>query len=317
MSNELKNLQNVQLEILDEIVRICNKYDIPYFFIGGTLLGAVRHKGFIPWDDDIDIGMLRKDYNKFIKLCKDELKSEYYLQCSETYPQHWLSFAKIRKNNTLFIESEGLPFRGNDHRGIFVDIFPYDYVSKNKNIQKIQYSLNRKIDVTISIKHKNDYIFNLYQKQSERGVKAFIKFKCLTLLPYSFLHLLQKQISTFCFEKNKYPSDKLCGVEDCCVKTLSKTGEQINHTPHPVVLNQKEFKNDLNTWCGTMEYWKEIFPFDVFFPLIKLEFEGKFYYVPNKWDVWLQQMYGDYMQFPPEEQRGTHHKSVVFNTTQK
>ena len=109
---------------MDEIVRICNKHNLKYYLIGGTLLGAVRHKGFIPWDDDLDIVMPRRDYIKFCELCSTELAPEFYLHGIDTDPTYWLIFAKIRKRNTLFNERSIVPISA--PKGIYVDIFPLD-----------------------------------------------------------------------------------------------------------------------------------------------------------------------------------------------
>ena len=138
-NNDLEKLHSVQVEILDEIVRICEKYKLTYYLVGGTLLGAVRHRGFIPWDDDLDIGMPRKDYEKFIKLAKDELDKKYYLQYFQEDKEYWQCFLKIRKNNTLFDETmiENIE----THKGIFVDIFPYDNLDKIGFVYKCKWSI--------------------------------------------------------------------------------------------------------------------------------------------------------------------------------
>lgn len=130
---DLEKLHKVQLEMALEVKRICNKNNIKYFLIAGTLLGAIRHQGFIPWDDDIDIGMLREDYDKFINACNNDLSSKYFLQTWDTDFQFGLPIAKIRKNNTKFIERVSKD--SDTHKGIFIDIFPYDNVPDNK-IQK-------------------------------------------------------------------------------------------------------------------------------------------------------------------------------------
>lgn len=133
----LKKLREVQIEILNEIKRICEKNNIKYFLVGGTLLGAIRHKGFIPWDDDLDIGMLREDYEKFQKCCKKDLDKKYFLHSINTDENYWLPFIKIRKNNTLFDEEFIKDFKCKS-KGIFIDIFPMDYVSDIRIIAKIK-----------------------------------------------------------------------------------------------------------------------------------------------------------------------------------
>ena len=137
-----------------EISRICEKYNIRYSIIAGTLLGAVRHKGFIPWDDDLDMGMLRDDFNKFIDVCEKELSDEYFLQIWETDPRFALPIAKIRKNGTRFVEenSAGLKL----HSGIYIDIFPFDNVPKSRLFQflqdKITYILKRILLIKMNYK---------------------------------------------------------------------------------------------------------------------------------------------------------------------
>ena len=99
---ELTQLHQVLYEILEEIVRICDKHNIPYFVIGGTAIGALYDKAILPWDDDIDIGMKREDYNKFLQIASQELREPYFLSWIHTDPHSPYYFAKVKKNNTPF-----------------------------------------------------------------------------------------------------------------------------------------------------------------------------------------------------------------------
>lgn len=124
---QLRQMQLIQLEMLVEVDRICRKNEIKYSLDGGTLLGAVRHKGFIPWDDDIDVIMVRNEYERFFKACKNDLDSErFFLQDYRTDPNYRLGYARIRRNGTVYLRS------GHEHMnyrtGVFIDIFILDNV---------------------------------------------------------------------------------------------------------------------------------------------------------------------------------------------
>ena len=148
----LNKLHKVEIEILDEIVRICEKHSIPYTLFAGTMLGAVRHSGFIPWDDDIDVGMLRADYEKFLKIAHEELDSKYYLDCFEYNNKYHLCFAKVKKNGTVFDEEASHHL--DNHKGIFVDVFPIDNIYDNLKRSHFNAVLVKTIIQAVYVKQK-------------------------------------------------------------------------------------------------------------------------------------------------------------------
>lgn len=134
--NDLKAIQMIEFEILLELDRICKKHDIQYFLLAGTVLGAIRHKGFIPWDDDIDVGMMRDEYERFVKICSKEQDNKFFLQTNKTDPNFPFLFAKLRKNNTTFIEKAIA--KVDMHKGVFIDIFPIDNIPNGKFARFVQ-----------------------------------------------------------------------------------------------------------------------------------------------------------------------------------
>lgn len=124
VTSKMRKVQLIGLDLLLEFDRVCREHQLKYFLIGGTLLGAIRHKGFIPWDDDIDVAMLRKDYEQFLEIAPHEFSEPYFLQTPDTDPGYYFSYTKVRNSNTSAIS---YPFRyENFNQGIAIDIFPLD-----------------------------------------------------------------------------------------------------------------------------------------------------------------------------------------------
>ena len=121
----LQKLHKKEVEILQILIDVCDKLNIKYFAVYGTALGAVRHNGFIPWDDDIDVAMMRKDFDRFLSEAPKLLPKQYFLQYWTTDSSYDILHAKLRDSNTTFLEPEWENHKGN--QGIFIDIFPWDF----------------------------------------------------------------------------------------------------------------------------------------------------------------------------------------------
>ena len=132
-SDELKR---IEIDILKLFISICKQHNLTYFIIGGTALGAYRHGGFIPWDDDIDVAMPRSDYESFLKYAQSEFPPNYFLQTHLTDKEYNAIYAKIRNSNTTFLETAARNL--NINHGVFIDIFPIDGLpNARKDIKRI------------------------------------------------------------------------------------------------------------------------------------------------------------------------------------
>jgi hypothetical protein len=176
--SDLRRMQMRMLDILTEVDKICKKHNIPYWLAGGTLLGAVRHGGFIPWDDDLDIELMREDYLKLIPLLRRELSKEFVVQTNKSDKNYFLTFAKVRDRKTIISENKQSDINYK-YRGIYIDIFPMEY--SNLPLLKLSSYLNYYVVGTLS-KKKNDRL----------GIKCVVTnfiyhfLQCL----YSFFRLL-------------------------------------------------------------------------------------------------------------------------------
>lgn len=184
-NNKQKILREAQLKMLEaliEIDRICKIHDIDYWLDAGTLLGAVRHGGFIPWDDDIDICMTRNDFNRFLELAPDTLnESKFFLQTPYTDSEYITSNipCKFRVNNTFILENHEQEFdcyKEESHHGLFVDIFPYDKYSSHKLIRYLERFLSIGYRLHVLTKYKNLPPFKFW---ASRLTKPFTHFSFL------------------------------------------------------------------------------------------------------------------------------------------
>lgn len=195
----LRKLQLTQLEILKYVNDFCFKNKIRYSIAYGTALGAVRHKGFIPWDDDMDICMLREDYNKFLSIWKDS--DDYILQNNETNSDFKQTFSKIRKRNTAFVQKNdvGKSF----HKGIFIDIFPFD----RKPVGKFK-QINQKINVMLFQLYFRGYVPETNGTILKLGSAVLLKIHRKS----SYSKLAEKYLQ----KALKYNDDKTLPVFDTC-----------------------------------------------------------------------------------------------------
>ena len=253
--NDLRLIQLLQLKLLVDIKKITTKLNLDYFLIAGSLLGSIRHRGFIPWDSDADIAMTREDYNTLIQNI-DLLGNDLFLQCDETDVSNKTGFAKLRLKNTLFIES-GNKINSKDH-GFYIDIFPLDkYVYKSKMINTVNHYLYKYLIRLKAFKNGKRY--------SSTNFRSFISFIICApsfIIPVKTIKVLHTKIS------NQYSN------------------------------SNTKFVNNFNSKYGLE---KQVFSLDTYFPTSTTYFEGHEFKAPNKINIWLKKIYGDYNTLPKKQ----------------
>lgn len=191
----------MMLEMLSEVDRICAKHGIKYMLFAGTLLGAVRHEGFIPWDDDLDILMLRPEYDRFLEVVRDEVNKELYYVQSEFSP-HWpMFFSKLRRNGTACIER----YRPKDfdtHMGIYIDIFPCDNLYDNSLLRYMQF-LASKVVIAKALDERG-YETNSNAKKAFIAVSHIMPKQLLLKLAIHRGGRSTKMVHTFFAASSKY-----------------------------------------------------------------------------------------------------------------
>lgn len=215
MENNTRNLQLCILDMMKDIDKICKKHKIKYYLAYGSCIGAVRHKGFIPWDDDFDIMIKYDQYEEFLKYCKEELNAKkYFVQTLDTDKNYYLSFAKIRNIQTTMINKSAKEV--DMVNGVYIDIFPIVGYPNSKYKQKI-FEINR-----------------AFVLSANRNV---INNKCLSFLFRLILKLVgKKNIIKYCTKECiKYN----CNECDKIISVFDGDGVDINITTNEILGNPK------------------------------------------------------------------------------
>ena len=171
---KLEDIWKVELEILDEVDRVCTENGLKYSLAYGTLLGAIRHQGFIPWDDDIDIMMPREDYEQLRSIWNEKAKEGFIIQDETMYDDYVNNFAKVRKDHTTFLQFE-IERTRSYHKGVFIDIFPGDRVAPKGVRRKIQYA-----EFALNLLYNRGYT------SSSKGLNGIAEKALLGMVPKRF-----------------------------------------------------------------------------------------------------------------------------------
>ena len=211
----LEDHKRAILDVLQEFDRVCKELDIPYVLFAGSMLGAVRHQGFIPWDDDADVLMLRKDYERFFNEVDRVVDSErFYVQ--KEFSEHWpMFFSKLRMNNTTCIEKHH-PKDKDIHQGVYIDIFPCDNAARTEFGRKLQFYAS-KVVIAKSLDRKG-YITNSRRKKMFIAAcrllpeKIFWRFATKGRADSRFVHTFFASASKY--SKNVYPREYVSEISN-------------------------------------------------------------------------------------------------------
>lgn len=207
-SDMLKRLQQALLEILLAVDKVCKNNNITYFLDSGSALGAIRHDGFIPWDDDIDIGMLRDDYESFMSIAQAELGNKFVVSNPRINKKQAALFGKVWLKDTVF-ETEETKDAGLE-QGIFIDVFPYDVLNNNPSIATRQIRIGSRWQKISYLYHSNSICMG-------KGIQGYIIRACCKFAHYFIRLFLSPQIIINHFDKaiklgKKDPSSNYVGL---------------------------------------------------------------------------------------------------------
>ncbi len=277
--NQLKQLQAVQLEMYKDVAKFCKEHDIEFYGSWGTALGAIRHQGYIPWDDDIDISMKYDQYVKFKELFLKNKEDKYFLQDSETDIYSWQAYMKVRLNDTTSMEPQHSYLKC--HYGICMDIFVLSAIPNSKykrKVQNLQVSLLRNVA---------NIPYILYYRPNGNTKKD----KVLGLIPTSLKMFLAKYLVG---NKQLY-------------KFQTYLTKQVN---------KYDFK-DCDYCAEIMEaHFDKYYPSTMFDNIIEVPFEDTTIPVVADYDTYLKTNYNNYLTLPPEEDRIGHGEAIIdFNNS--
>ena len=265
----LKRIQEVELEILKDFMDICDRHGLDYFGIAGTGIGALRHHGFIPWDDDIDVAMPRDDFEKLLPLVEKEMGDKYLIMNAERYPNYPLMTTRMTMRGTKFKE-EALK-NIDAPLGIFLDLYPLDKVSDNPKEARRQ----------------------------ARDAWFWSKILILRSIPFPMLGFSGWKAKII---------HAICGLAHLVLSILHVPKTWIYKKAYEAETRSNHYTKtkNLDFFCDTTPYMN-LYAVNDIYPLRKLPFEDVELNFPHNLHNNLTGMYGDYMQLPPEEKRKNHY----------
>ncbi len=263
----LKKLQKIQLEILKDFDFLCQKYDLQYFMLGGSGIGAIRHHGFIPWDDDIDVAMTRKDYDIFLSILDKEMGDKYKILTPLVDKNYACNVTHLQKKGTKFVPETSKNLKCD--LCIDIDIFPLDNMPNDLKLRKKQLRKTWVLNKLIFLCGTGHPIVPW------KGLK-----KKIAEIVCMLIHLILKvfHISPQWLYKLLQREQKKYNNEDCNLMC-----------PFEVTMASRAYISK-----------------DELYPLVKVPFESQTVYMPNQYDKYLRRLFGDYMKLPPEDQRVNH-----------
>lgn len=266
MYEELTKVKEVQIEIMEQFRLVCEKLNLRWYAGYGTALGAIRHQGFIPWDDDIDVTMPRKDYEIFCKEAQKILPENYFVQNLETEKEYYQPFAKLRKSDTTFWEIGTKD--DNINHGVYIDVFPLDGYPESK-LTEVIYMAKRVV-----------YDNFLYQNGDVNQLTGYRKI-------FGYVYKVLRG-------------------------SLSKREAGIKKEKLAFVIPYDEA--ELVSCLVTDTPKAEAVPSSVYGAGREVPFEHTMICVPEQCEFYLEKLFGNYMQFPPEDQRVPLHSCIVIDT---
>lgn len=268
-SQEIRTIQDILLDMLRDFDYVCKKYDLSYFLCGGTAIGAVRHQGYIPWDEDVDIGMPRSDYDRFERLMLREFEEKYWIQSIQSSLKYDLNFMKVRRKGTKYVE---VFEQEEEFAGIFIDVYPIENVYNFLPLRwvhgfwvELMLFCASCVRIYLKLDRLTEYV-------GKNRMAYLIRFKAFLGKRLSFF-----SITKWCLLVDRWASK--CKNED---------------------------SKYVNIPSGRKHFFGEMYTRKSFFPLKETEFEGEKFYIMSDPNEYLTKLYGNYMEVPKEEERERH-----------